>query len=78
MTALQWILVVAGGWLVLAVVVGLVVGRVIRNRDRQVPNLTAAIREIRSRITSDEDGHVVDEVLDELNITIQHDERTPS
>jgi hypothetical protein len=28
---------VAGGWLCLAAVVGLVVGKVIRNRDRQVP-----------------------------------------
>jgi hypothetical protein len=36
-SALEWALVVAGGWLVLASVVGLVVGRVIRNRDRQIP-----------------------------------------
>jgi hypothetical protein len=28
---------VAGGWLCLAAVVGLVVGRIIRNRDRQIP-----------------------------------------
>jgi hypothetical protein len=28
---------VAGGWLCLAAVVGVVVGRVIRNRDRQIP-----------------------------------------
>jgi hypothetical protein len=36
-SALSWILIVAGGWVCLAAVVGLVVGRVIRNRDRQVP-----------------------------------------
>lgn len=33
----EWWYVVLGGWLVLAAVVGLVVGRVIRNRDRQEP-----------------------------------------
>lgn len=32
-----WVLVVAGGWIVLAPIVGLIVGRVIRNRDRQDP-----------------------------------------
>jgi hypothetical protein len=32
------ILIVAGGWVCLAAVVGLVVGRIIRNRDRQVPS----------------------------------------
>ena len=37
-SALNWILIVAGGWVCLATVVGLVVGRVIRNRDRQVPS----------------------------------------
>jgi hypothetical protein len=31
------VLIVAGGWLCLAAVVGVVVGRIIRNRDRQVP-----------------------------------------
>ena len=36
-SAITWIAIVAGGWLCLAAVVGLVVGRVIRNRDRQVP-----------------------------------------
>ncbi len=36
-SALTWILIVAGGWLCLATVVGVVVGRIIRNRDRQVP-----------------------------------------
>jgi hypothetical protein len=34
---LTWVLIVAGGWLCLAAVVGVVVGRVIRNRDRQIP-----------------------------------------
>lgn len=28
----------AGGWLCLAAVVGIVVGRIIRNRDRQIPS----------------------------------------
>ena len=37
-SALNWILIVAGGWVCLATVVGLVVGRMIRNRDRQVPS----------------------------------------
>lgn len=37
MTVLSWVLTVAVGWVVLAAVVGLVVGRVIRNRDRQIP-----------------------------------------
>jgi hypothetical protein len=37
-SALNWILIVAGGWVCLAAVVGLVVGRIIRNRDRQVPS----------------------------------------
>jgi len=37
-SALNWILIVAGGWVCLATVVGLVVGRIIRNRDRQVPS----------------------------------------
>jgi hypothetical protein len=36
-SALTWILIVAGGWLCLAAAVGVVVGRVIRNRDRQIP-----------------------------------------
>ncbi|HEY0816676.1 MAG TPA: hypothetical protein VGE11_25645 [Pseudonocardia sp.] len=34
---MTWILIVAVGWMGLAAVVGLVLGRVIRNRDRQVP-----------------------------------------
>jgi hypothetical protein len=37
---LTWILLVAVGWMCLAAVVGLVLGRVIRNRDRQVPKDT--------------------------------------
>ena len=34
---LGWILVVAVAWLVVAAVVGVLVGRMIRERDRQVP-----------------------------------------
>ncbi|MBA3905544.1 MAG: hypothetical protein H0X35_02495 [Pseudonocardiales bacterium] len=37
---MAWILIVAVGWMFLAVMVGLVVGRVIRNRDRQIPKNT--------------------------------------
>jgi hypothetical protein len=32
-----WVCIGFGGWIVLAAIVGLVVGRVIRNRDRQAP-----------------------------------------
>lgn len=32
-----WVLVVVAGWLVAGLLVGLVVGGVVRNRDRQVP-----------------------------------------
>ena len=32
---LEWWYVILGGWLFLAAVVGLIVGRVIRNRDKQ-------------------------------------------
>src|SRR5690349_14968729 len=35
--------------------------------------LADSIRAIRGRITSDEDGHIVDEVLDEFGITIEYD-----
>lgn len=37
MNTLQWVLVVASGWIALAGIVGLVVGLVIKNRDRQAP-----------------------------------------
>lgn len=37
MTGWQWALLIGGGWLLLTLVVGLTVGRVIRNRDRQDP-----------------------------------------
>ena len=36
MITLAWY--VGGGYLLLAAVVGLVVGRVVRNRDRQIPH----------------------------------------
>lgn len=34
-------LIVLGGWVILALVVGLVVGAVIRNRDKQIPKPNA-------------------------------------
>lgn len=37
MSVLAWVAVAALGWLLLATLVGLVVGGIIRNRDRQIP-----------------------------------------
>jgi hypothetical protein len=36
-STLGWILIGVAAWLVVALVVGVVIGRTIRNRDRQVP-----------------------------------------
>ena len=37
MTFLDWVAVAAQAWLVASVVVGVLIGRVVRNRDRQIP-----------------------------------------
>ena len=37
MSVLSWIVVVTVGWVAVAVGAGLVAGRVIRNRDQQIP-----------------------------------------
>jgi hypothetical protein len=41
-STLGWILIGVAAWLVVALVVGVVIGRTIRNRDRQVPSDPAA------------------------------------
>lgn len=37
MTAVQWAFLIGAGWTLLAIGLGILIGRVIRQRDRQVP-----------------------------------------
>ena len=49
MSILGWILVVAAAWLVVATAVGVLVGRMIRERDRQVPPAPGTAPEAKSK-----------------------------
>jgi hypothetical protein len=48
-STLGWILLAAAAWLVVATAVGLLVGRMIRERDRQVPPAPGVAPEARPR-----------------------------